>query len=119
MYILIYVFYFIERRTAHVKYIVKVTRNPLCSRISYFITDGFQWENVVHRRWLVARDYTRKLKPADLCTVRLPIIAQELDALARFVSSNVSRAKLNSMPATKDAGYAWRRPKEKLEEASS
>lgn len=47
-----------------------------------------------------------------------PIIAERLDALARFVSSNVSRAKLNSTSATRNVGYARRQPEEKLEEAS-
>lgn len=86
MYILIYVLYFIERRTAHVRYIVKVARDrsTMLSYISYFTINGFQWENVARR--LVARDYTRKLKPASLPErlARLFIIAEGFDALATF-----------------------------------
>jgi len=121
MYILIYVFYFID---AAVRYIVKVARDrytTMLPRISYFITDGFQWENVVHRLWLVGRNYTWKLKPAPAIfrggiVHAFPIIAERLDA--RFVSSNVSYAKLNFTSATRDVGYARRQLEEKLEEAS-
>lgn len=123
MYILIYIFYFIERRTTCVRYIIKVARDR-STMLPYLV---FYYRRITMGKCCTSADLSRarlyaKIKtgqlsfPEGACVPR-HIIAERLDVLARFVSSNVFHAKLNSS----DKGRrlrVQRQAEEKPEEAS-